>query len=175
MKRSIILMLGILTFCGIGLIASSATAIDGPQANATVSFGEFQTDLKPPLDRFVTTPGGGVGVTDALIPDNVTIKAGGAVNFIIGGGHVVTIYDDGTQPSEIDTTLLVPGITAAGGVIDDPDKRIYRGNSFAVGNDRVEVVQFSKPGTYLVICARFNHFVNSHMFGFVKVLPGSGK
>ena len=40
--------------------------------------------------------------------------------------------------------------------------------------DGVEVVQFSKPGTYLVICARKNHFITStgefQMFGFVKVL-----
>ena len=46
--------------------------------------------------------------------------------------------------------------------------------------DGVEVVTFSKPGTYLVICARKNHFINSttgefQMFGFVKVLPGSEK
>ena len=40
--------------------------------------------------------------------------------------------------------------------------------------DGVEVVQFTKPGTYLVICARKSHFINSttgefQMFGFVKV------
>jgi hypothetical protein len=46
--------------------------------------------------------------------------------------------------------------------------------------DGVEVVQFSKPGTYLVICARKNYFFNPttkqfEMFSFVKVLPGNKK
>jgi hypothetical protein len=42
--------------------------------------------------------------------------------------------------------------------------------------DGVEAVQFTKPGTYLVICARKNHFFNPatqkfEMFGYVRVLP----
>jgi plastocyanin len=197
MKRSITLMIGILTFCGIGLIASSATAADGPLANATVSFGQWDPndpDLSSALDRLVGDPAAGVGVNDTLIPDNVTIKAGGAVNFIISGGHVVTVYDDGTKPEDIDTTVTEPATncpTTAGGVINDPTDRIYRGPCFStsfgttpattiVRRDGVEVVTFSKPGTYLVICARKNHFINSttgefQMFGFVKVLPGSEK
>ncbi len=202
MKRSITLMIGVLTLCGIGLIASSATAADGPLANATVSFGQWDPndpDLSSALDRLVGDPAAGVGVNDTLIPDNVTIKAGGAVNFIISGGHVVTVYDDGTKPEDIDTTVTEPATRCpitAGGVINDPTDRIYRGPCFVgvspaqppiftvtapfLRRDGVEVVTFSKPGTYLVICARKNHFINSttgefQMFGFVKVLPGSGK
>jgi len=30
--------------------------MNGPLANATVSFGEWRTDFSPPLDRFVATP-----------------------------------------------------------------------------------------------------------------------
>lgn len=74
--------------------------------------------------------------------------------------------------------------TNAGGVLSDSIRRIYRGPchvstaippvASATRRDGVEVVQFSKPGTYLVICARKNHFVTStgefQMFGFVKVL-----
>jgi hypothetical protein len=66
----------------------------------------------------------------------------------------------------------------AGGILSDSDGRIYRGpflNVSPARRDGVEVVQFSKPGTYLVICARKNHFVNDGMFGFVKVLPGNKK
>jgi uncharacterized cupredoxin-like copper-binding protein len=37
--------------------------------------------------------------------------------------------------------------------------------------DRVEVVQFTKPGKYLVICGVHGHFFNDDMFGFVKVRP----
>jgi plastocyanin len=107
--------------------------------------------------------------TITISPERVS---DGGVNFIISGNHVVTIYDDNTRPEDIDPNLLVPGITTAGGVIDDPDKRIYRGvNETAPtgARDRVEVVHFSKPGTYLVICAVRNHFVNDGMYGFVVV------
>jgi len=52
--------------------------------------------------------------------------------------------------------------------------RIFRGLDPNVATNpqyRVEVVYFEEPGTYLVICGVVNHFVNDHMFGFVKVLP----
>jgi hypothetical protein len=176
MRRSIASMVGILTFCGFGLIASSAVAIDDPRPGATVSFGLWETD--PPLDRFSGNPPMGARNHHELVPTVATITispervSDGGVNFIISGNHVVSIYDDGTQPEEINTNLLVPGITTAGGVIDDPNKRIYRGvNETAPtgARDRVEAVHFSKPGTYLVICAIRNHFVNDGMFGFVVV------
>jgi hypothetical protein len=69
-------------------------------------------------------------------------------------------------------------------LIDDPDHRIYRGQDPSLQplerasslkptpeflQDRVEVVWFPKPGTYLVICGVQGHFVNDDMFGFVKV------
>jgi hypothetical protein len=190
MKRPILSMISILAICGIGLIASSAMAIDGPLANATVSFGQWQSDLDPALDRLVGDPAGGVGNSHLLIPQTATIKAGGTVNFIISGGHVVAVYDDGTKPEDIDTTVTEPAArcpTTAGGVINDATNRIYRGPCFVgvspaqppifavtapfLRRDGVEVVQFTKAGTYLVICARKNHFVNDGMFGFVRVLP----
>ena len=190
MKHSItLLMIGIFTFCGIALIASSVMAIDGPLANATVSFGQWRSDFTPPLDRIVADPAAGAGNNHELIPQIATIKDGGSVNFIISGGHVVAIYDDGTQPEDINTTNIEtnPGCpannpTQAGGVLSDSNRRIYRGpcltsSPFTTSTPRrdgVEVVKFSKPGTYLVICARKNHFVNDNMFGFVRVLPGKG-
>ena len=103
----------------------------------------------------------------------------------------MAVYDNGTKPGDIDTSVTEPATrcpTTAGGVINDPVNRIYRGPCFStnvgttpsttiVRRDGVEAVQFSKPGTYLVICARKNHFINSatgefQMLGFVKVLPG---
>ena len=196
MKRWTLLMIGTLAFIGIALNASSAKADDKDrQENVTVSFGLWdpnKSDLLPaekPLDRLLADPGMGRGVNDVIIPDKVTIKEGGAVNFIIGGGHVVTVYDDGTKPEDIDTSIIEPAAncpTTAGGVINDPINRIYRGPCFStnvgttpsttiVRRDGVEVVQFTKPGTFLVICSRLNHFINSttgefQMFGFVKVL-----
>ena len=174
MRRSIVSLVGVLILCGVVLIASSAMAADESASNATVSFGLWQTD--PPLDRFFGNPAMGGGNHHELIPNVSTITItpqdvnDGGVNFIISGNHVVAIYDDGTRPEEINTNLLVPGITTAGGVIDDPNKRIYRGvnETAATGaRDRVEVVHFAKPGTYLVICAVRNHFVEDRMFGFV--------
>lgn len=172
-------MIGILTFCGITLTVSSAMATNGPLANATVSFGQWNPgdpDLSTPLDRLLGDPAMGVGNNHELIPSIATIKQGGSVNFIIGGGHVVSVYDNGHQPEDVNTTDIEPAAScaiSAGGVLSDSNRRIYRGPCFTGRRDGVEVVQFSKPGTYLVICARKNHFVNDGMFGFVKVLAGN--
>jgi plastocyanin len=142
--------------------------IAGPLANATVSFGQWPTD--PPLDRFPDLGAPGKPNGHQLIPNEVKIKAGGTVNFIIGGFHHVLVYDDGTQPGDINANLLVPG-SSPPGLIDDPRNRIYRGmDPRLFPQDRVEVVHFSKPGRYLVICGVRPHFVDDGMFGFVRVL-----
>ena len=102
------------------------------------------------------------------------------------GSHQIVIYDNGTQPDDINAALAYPAPLA--NLIDDPNGRIYVGlspsgvpaNFFAPGvpaaaipappQDRVESVTFPNPGTYLVICAVRGHFVDG-MFGFVRVLP----
>jgi plastocyanin len=194
MKRLALFLVFVLTFLRIGLSASSVMADDHRSDNVTVSFGLWdpnKPDLLPtekPLDRLVADPGMGRGVNDIIIPNRVTIEEGDTVNFIIGGGHVLTIYDDGTKPGDIVTTVTEPADrcpTTAGGVINDPINRIYRGPCFSTSfgttpmttitrRDGVEVVQFTKPGRYLVICSRLNHFIDSEgkfqMFGFVRVL-----
>lgn len=142
--------------------------IAGPLATATVSFGQWPTD--PPLDRFPNLGAPGIRNGHQLIPNEAKIKAGGTVNFIIAGFHHVLVYDDGTQPSNINPNLLVPG-SSPPGLIDDPANRIYRGLDPRVfPQDRVEVVLFSNPGIYLVICGVRPHFVNDDMFGFVRVV-----
>ena len=115
MKCSIRSMMGVLTFFGTEMIAYTALALDGPMANATVSFGQWETD--PPLDRLLGDPMSGVANNHELFPQIATIKEGGAVNFIISGGHVVAVYGDGRQPEDIDRltpslpplVLLLPG------------------------------------------------------------------
>ena len=198
MKRAFLVMVGMVACCGIGLLATAAMALDGPVANATVSFGAWQSD--PPLDRLLADPAAGAGNYHPLIPQTTTIKAGGSVNFIISGGHILAVYEDGTQPEDIDLNAIEPppcpappilapcspGTVAnptAGGILSDSNGRMYRGaflNVAPARRDGVEVVQFSKPGTYLVICARKNHFFNPttqqfEMYGFVRVLPDHGK
>lgn len=145
-----------------------------PLGSATVSFGGWMT----PLDRF-TEPPPPQANHHVLIPGVATIKAGGYVNFIISGLHVVAIYEDGTSPSDIDTSILVPGPRPGPPIIDYSKGRIYRGIDPVIVQpvgppvfllDRVEVVHFSEPGTYLVICAVLPHFQEG-MFGYVRVLP----
>jgi hypothetical protein len=201
MQRLTLLMICLLTFVGIGLRASWAMADDKDrQLNATVSFGKWDPnnpDLSSPLDRLLADPAAGAGNNHLLVPKVVTITEGGAVNFIISGGHILAVYDHGTKLKDIDSAiepncafpLPTSGITTpcspvnaqgapvAGGILSDANGRIYRGpflNTNPARRDGVEVVQFSKPGTYLVICARANHFFNPEtqkfeMFGFVEV------
>lgn len=167
--------------------------ITGPLATATVSFGAWTT---PPgaseLNRF---PNVGASATagnnvHAMIPHEVKIKAGGSVNFIIAGFHLLAIYDDGTEPGDIRlTNLISPTITPpAPPIINETRNRIYFGLDPSVLprlappvppvapaspplQDRLEVVHFPNPGTFLVICAVMPHFVNDKMFGFVQVNP----
>ena len=157
--------------------------ISGPLAQATVSFGQYPADST--VDRMKVANPGNRNVHQ-LIPNEVKIQAGGTVDFIIEGFHQVVVYDNGTQPGDINVALAPPAPLAA--LIDDPNHRIYRGlspagvpaNFFGPGvpaaaiaappQDRIEAVNFPKPGTYLVICAVRGHFVDG-MFGFVRVLP----
>ena len=200
MKRMTVSMICVLTFIGIALSAPSATADDKDRRdNVTVSFGQWNpndSDLSSSLDRLLRDPAGGVGNNHELLPKVVKIKEGDSVSFIISGGHVLTVYDDGTQPGDIESAIEPPcafplpasvtspcspvndlGEPVAGGILSDSDGRIYRGAFLnLVRRDGVEVVQFSKPGTYLVICARKNHFAlpntvpqQFEMFGFVEV------
>ena len=148
--------------------ASPSPALDGPLSNATVSFGAWMT----PLDRFPNSSPGASG-HHVVIPQVATIKAGGTVNFIISGIHQVIVYDAGTQPGDINTGLTTPTTGTPAGIplINDPAHRIYRGPdpTLIQLRDRVEVVHFANPGTYLVICGVLPHFT-AGMYGFVRVL-----
>jgi len=158
--------------------------------NATVSFGAWQTE--PPLDRFPPNSPTDRNRNDhVLLPFEAMIKAGGAVNFVISGFHQPIVYDVGTLPENIHSNLTTmttgPTPDPKVALINDPTNRIYRGQDPTLqpldrsGNfflqDRVEVVHFLDPGTYLVICGVQDHFLGSTtgpnpqppMFGFVTV------
>jgi uncharacterized cupredoxin-like copper-binding protein len=144
--------------------------VTGPLSTATVSFGVWMTD--PPTDRFPNnSPGAANG--HGVIPAEVIIKAGGSVNFVIAGLHQVIVYAAGTKPEDIDSATTTPTTGTPAGVplIDDPEGRVYRGLDPSLQpRDRVEVVQFAKPGRHLVICGVQGHFLEG-MFGYVRVLP----
>jgi plastocyanin len=111
--------------------------------------------------------------THELSPNVVTIKAGGSVNFIVSGLHNIIVYDDGTEPEDVDTTLVVntTGTPNDVPIINDATNRIYRGLDPSLqAADRVEVVEFKEPGIYLVICGVRPHFA-AGMYGYVRVLP----
>ena len=156
---------------GIGLPGSHAWA-DSPLESATVSFGQWMST--PPLDRFPNAQGTPFDNVHELNPNVVTIKAGGSVNFIISGLHNIIIYDDGTEPEDINvalTRLTTNPNPPTVPIIDDATNRIYRGLDPTLHpRDRVEVVNFPSPGTYLVICGVLPHF-NQGMYGYVRVLP----
>jgi plastocyanin len=147
--------------------------VDGKLSNATVSFGNWKPTIAAPLDRFPPNdPNPRTRNGHQLIPHIAKIKVGGTVNFVIGGFHNVNVYAPGTQPTQINANLIVPGSTPPG-LIDDPNNRVYRGlDPRTQSQDRVEVVSFQSPGMYLVICGVRPHFVNDGMFGFVNVVAG---
>ena len=147
--------------------------INGPLANATVSFGAWPATGDTPLDRTALPTAPAAPNIHLLLPRTATIKAGGSVNFIVAGFHQIAVYAPGTKPEDIDTSTLIPipGAPPAVGLISDSENRLFLGVSpLTVGQDRVEVVHFGKRGTYLVICTVSVHFADN-MFGWVRVLP----
>jgi hypothetical protein len=192
MRRARLSIMCMVAMLFLGLLAPMAMADKDAPANATVSFGQWQTD--PSLDRFPPSPSNDRRRNEhQLLPNTVNIKAGGAVNFIISGFHQPIVYDEGIRPGDIktevgvNTTTTGPTPSPAVVLIDDPKHRIYRGPDPSLQplerasslkptpeflQDRVEAVFFPKPGTYLVICGVHGHFVDDGMFGFVQVEEG---
>jgi hypothetical protein len=155
--------------------------IKGPLANAVVSFGAWQSS--PPFDRLTDT-GSPLGPNDRtrnvhqLMPHEAKIKVNGFVSFIISGFHNVQIFAPGTTIEELKSTNPLPVLPIGPGIIDIATNRVYRGlNPATQGTppgsvqDRVESVQLTMPGRYLVICGVLPHF-NDNMFGFVLVVRG---
>jgi hypothetical protein len=158
--------------------------LTGPLASATVSFGAWPVGtVDEPIDRTETPLAPFVPNVHALLPQTVTIKQGGSVNFVLAGFHQVIVYAPGKKPSDVDTSALleIPGAPSTVGLIDDEEMRIYRGLDprllspappappNLLSQDRTEVVGFAKRGLYLVICAVNVHF-DEGMFGWVRVL-----
>jgi plastocyanin len=161
----------------------SHSPISGPQATATVSFGAWMPGSRfPNLGAAPMLPNN----AHVLIPNEVQIKAGGTVNFIVAGFHQIVIYGNGKRPGDVDTSLTVDVTSPPGApLIDDPEDRFYRGIDPTVLptlggppqgpaqpklHDRVEVVYFPNRGRYLVICAVLPHF-EDEMWGWVNVNP----
>lgn len=161
----------------------------GSLASATVAFGQWNAD--PVIDRFPNNSPRAAN-NHHLIPSEVTIKAGGAVTFVISGFHHVLIYGNRTRPADINlaTTIfptVLTGPAPGPPLIDDPVNRVYRGSDPSVFpmlpgsnpaqplQDRLEVVRFPTPGRYLVMCGVLPHFFDAAtgefiMYGYVRVV-----
>ena len=133
-------------------------------AHATVVFGQWNT----PMDRFTGafTP---ANVGHHVSPHQVTIGVNGSVAFLIGGFHLVLVYDDGKTHEEVNAADLIPGVPGMSPpLIKDLDRLLYRGlDPRTTGVDRIEVVHFHKPGRYLMVCGVLPHF--PEMFGYIRV------
>ena len=169
----------------IGLVAAAATTgrtrktkgphqhgtLDGPRANIVMTFCAWMTT--PALDRFPNNSPRTANLHQ-VHPYNAKIKAGGSVSFNISGVHHILIYGEGTTLETITRNIIeavppVPGPPFPG-FIDDPVNRIYRGlDPRPLPQDRVEVVSFANPGTYLVVCGLVPHF-DEGMHAWVKVV-----
>src|SRR5262249_33781674 len=112
---------------------------------------------------------GSGAANQVVLPANVTVRTGGVVNFVVSGPHQIFAYLPGKTPDDV----MVP---PSGQFIDDTDQLYYGGINpngapppgISNARNRVESVQFSDPGTYLVICNIRSHFLNG-MYGFVTV------
>jgi plastocyanin len=142
-----------------------ALRLDGKHSSVNVTFGAWSST--PPLDRFKVAPAP-ISNVHVVQPNDVQIQPGGTVNFIISGFHLLLIYDDGIEMSDVDPTKLDATSTPPG-LIDDANNRIYRGlDPRLAAPDRVESVHFANPGRYFVTCGVVPHF-RQGMNGYVVV------
>jgi plastocyanin len=157
-----------------------AQQLEGPLASATVSFGAWPADPAMPFDRRThPAPPPPPPNLHALVPYTVKIKAGGTVNYIISGLHQIQVYAPGTTVdhllaasaiaggTEQLSPALGPGLPPA---LNVAEGRVFRGIVNPGAPDRVEVVHFPQPGTYLVVCGIMPHLIG-RMHGWVTVLP----
>lgn len=106
---------------------------------------------------------------DNIVPRTVVIDLGGTVTFDVPAGvHQIGIYAPGTNPGDIDTSVLVrlcPG--TAPRLINDARNRVALLTN-ACGSAWQAQYTFTTPGRYLVICAFLPHF-QVGMYAWVEV------
>jgi plastocyanin len=152
----------------------NADAINAPASirsasTATVQFGQPNVGtVYPPAFEHDRS----AHAKDNMVPRNVVIDRGGTVTFKTFGVHEVAIYEDGTDPDDIDTSKVtaMPAGCPTGNaplLMTDADNRIALYTQ-PCGGERQVVHTFTQPGKYLVICAFLPHF-QVQMYGWVTV------
>ena len=165
-KHTIPVVLVVLGWLMFPLIAAA-----DPPLTATVRFGQenVANDIPP-----VGHPGSAAHhAVDSIVPRTVVISQGGMVTFNIEGpAHQIAVYQTGTKPSDIDTSLLTGGGAGCPPVplINDPVGRIaILGVQPCAGGPTQVHFTFDEPGRYLIICTFLPHFADNDMYGWVIV------
>ena len=146
-------------------------ADDANKASVTVAFGAG-----------LNTAG---AANHHVLPDVIKVRAGGVVNFVVGGFHQIFVYNPGVQPEDLIVppfpgplfindfrNLYYQGLNPANAAMptganaaSPPVVTTVRTNT---GN-RTESVAFPDPGLYLVICNVNPHFRDG-MIAWVRVM-----
>ena len=111
---------------------------------------------------------------DNLVPRTVVIDRGGTVTFRMGPVpiHQVAIYAPGTEPRDINTSILQPPPPPPcppAPLINDPNNRVaVLSAQICNGGSPAPTFTFMQPGRYFVICRLLPHF-NVGMYGWVMV------
>jgi plastocyanin len=150
-----------------GPIATAASRL-----TATVQFGQANVGSPfPPTSGHDQS----AHAVDNMVPRTVVIDKGGTVTFNTFGVHQVAIYAPGTDPRDIDTSVLIatpancpkPPPTPLL-LMDDDTNRIALYAQPCGPAPRQVTHTFTEPGRYLVICAFLPHF-QVGMYGWVEV------
>lgn len=174
-----------LTALGVACSQPGATpASPGMPTSDTAVKSELATPVSATMDFGVDTTGSpfpppsghdqSSHAKDNIVPRTVVIDRGGTVTFKMGPApvHQVAIYDSGTEPSDIDTTILLPPPPAPCPpvpLINDPNNRLaFLSAQLCAGGSPAPTYTFTEPGRYLVICTFLPHF-NVGMYGWVIV------
>jgi plastocyanin len=146
-----------------GTLATAASAM-----TATVQFGQANVGSGfPPTSGHDQS----AHAVDNMVPRTVVIDSGGTVTINTFGVHQVGIYAPGTEPDDIDQSILIPtpaGCPNAPLLMNDANNRVALYAQPCGPGLRQVTHTFDEPGRYLVMCAFLPHF-QVQMWGWVIV------
>lgn len=150
-------------------VAETFGAVISPN-EATVEFGlvDVGSDFPPSAGHDQSSHS-----KDTMVPGTVVIDVGGSVTFNIVNPHQISIYEPGTQPEDIDTSIrsaMPAGCPNPGGsaLLTDPNGLVAAWANPCNAPRQPITYQFDEPGRYLVICSFDPHF-QIGMYGWVVV------
>jgi plastocyanin len=146
---------------------ATAAKHGGLPLTATIEFGraDVGSGYPPPVEHDES-----FHANDKLFPRTVVIGVGGTVTFTTFGVHEIALYDAGTSPDDIDTSLtIIRGGCPPVPFINDPNHRLAIWLPQCAGGPTTVQQTFTAPGKYLAICDFLPHFVDAKMYGWIDV------